>query len=169
MCRLGRLQGRPRLLGRPRTLHPTAQPPLCLPRPQRCAPLSKTHHNDLTCEQRSCTRCHDGGRQEAHELQISSRCAHMPCCSRRANTHLRRQCGEMRVWRITFCVLTHVVLRCAHRILSELCARGHHWLPSESEPPLWLSWLERWSHNPEVASSILASGNTRRRLTFSST
>lgn len=28
----------------------------------------------------------------------------------------------------------------------------------QSSEPLWLSWLERWSHNPKVASSSLARG-----------
>ena len=43
----------------------------------------------------------------------------------------------------------------------------HCWLErGREEPPSWLSWLERRSHNPEVASSILADGKGRFITTF---
>ena len=38
---------------------------------------------------------------------------------------------------------------------------GETLLVETGEPPSWLSWLERRSHNPEVASSILADGKRR--------
>lgn len=80
-----------------------------------------------------------------------------------ADAHISTS-SKARLLRLAACV-KRLALLIIRSYASEM-VHGHHRLPCESEPPPWLSWLERRSHNPEVASSILAGGNTLRRLIF---